>query len=228
MGCRLTPDQCRTSHVAVHLEDVTPDGADFEARCPACHHGGFRISRPTRSRTLRHVWTCACKRCRCDPAVIRGALLRRSILAACLGAYDGSKSREIPQDAARAMNRAIADILITPGLKPSDVRLIIAEAQGRKIPEDEREFVRFARSIGIGRSQACEAAARWCRPSDCPPQTRGGVVDTSRSTGPRNGVKQPMSQARNRPETGQNSESAIRKPDDSSGEQRPETGLDAA
>ena len=85
-----------------------------------------------------------------------------------------------------------------PRLKLQDVRLILAEAQGRKIPEDDyTEFVKFAKGIGLAHQQAYEAARRWVRrPSDCPPQTGGRVVDTSRNTEPGNDVKPRRSQSR--------------------------------
>lgn len=197
MPCGLSPDQCRRDHVAIRLDGAEADGTDFEARCPKCGHGGFRISRPTRSRRLRHVWTCACPRCRCQSGAIRVALLRLGIDASCLGTYDGDHAKEIPAETARAMDQAISDILATPGLKLQDVRLVLAEAQGRKIPEDYTGFVKFAKSVGLAHQQAYEAARRWVsRPSDCPPQTGGGVVDTSRSTEQGNPVKPRRSHSR--------------------------------
>jgi hypothetical protein len=169
------PDQCRREHIASRLAGAEPEGGDFEARCPVCGHGGFRVSRATRSRRLRNVWTCACPRCRCPAGAVRGALLRLGVGAGCLGDYDGGSTREIPADIARAMDLAISDILAAPGLKLQDVRLILAEAQGRKIPEDDyTEFVRFAKSIGLAHQQAYEAARRWVsRPPGSPPTNRG-------------------------------------------------------
>jgi len=135
------------------------------------------VSRPDRSRRLRNMWTCACGLCkgRCTPGALRAELLRLDIKAACLGIYDGANAREIPADVAQEMDRTINDILATPGLKLQDIRLALAEAQGRKIPEDDyTEFVRFAKGIGLAHQQAYEAARRWVRrPSDCPPSNRG-------------------------------------------------------
>src|ERR1700722_2423633 len=76
------------------------------------------------------------------------------------------------------MDLAISDILATPGLKLQDVRLILAEAQGRKIPVDDyTEFVRFAKGIGLAHQQAYEAARRWVRrPSDGPLKPGGGSL----------------------------------------------------
>jgi hypothetical protein len=200
LACDLDAGTCRRDHIASRLEKVEADGGDYEARCPACGHGGFRVSRPTRSKRLRNVWTCACQRCRgrCGPGAIRVALLRLGISAACLGTYDGDNAKEIPADVARAMDLVISDILATPGLKLQDVRLALAEAQGRKIPDDDyTEFVKFAKGVGLAHQQAYEAARRWVRrPSDCPPQTGGEVVDTSRNTEQGNPVKPRRSQPR--------------------------------
>lgn len=184
LACGASPATCRRDHIAPHLDSAEPDGEDFETRCPACGHGGFRVSQPTRSRRLRHVWTCACPRCKCPAGAVRSVLLQLGIAAGCLGSYDGDSAKEIPADIARAMDLAISDILATPGLKLQDVRLVLAEAQGRKIPEnDYSEFVKFAKSIGLAHQQAYEAARRWVsRPSGRPPQTGGRVVDTSRNT----------------------------------------------
>ncbi len=191
MPCGLSPDKCRRDCIAARLDDARPDGADFEARCPACGHGGFRISRPTRSRSLRNIWTCSCKRCKCSPGAIRAELLKRDILPGCLGSYDGNAPKDIDQEAARRMNLTISDILAVPHLRPADMRLALAEAQGQEIPGEYGPFVKFAKSIGIGHQQAYEAARRWLgRPSDLsPPQTGGGVVDTSHNTEPGTDVK---------------------------------------
>ena len=198
MACQSAPDACRRDHIAARLDDAEPDSGDYEARCPVCGHGGFRISRPTRSNRLRNVWTCNCQRCRgrCPVGDLRTALLRRGISAACLGIYDGDKGKEIPGETARAMDQAINDILNCPGLKLQDVRIVLAEAQGRKIPTEYTEFVKFAKSIGLAHQQAYEAARRWAsRPSDCPPVPGEEVVDTSRSTDQGIAVKSRRSRA---------------------------------
>lgn len=189
MPCDKDPTRCRRDHVAPRLIDAVEDGGDYEARCPACGHSTFRVSKPDRSKRLRHVWTCACKG-QCQPGTLRGALLRLGISPACLGIYDGDNAREIPAEVARAMDRTIDDILSMPGIKLQDVRLLLADAQGRKIPEDYTGFVKFAKGIGLAHQQAYEAARReFCRPSDCPPSNRGEVVDTSRNTEQGNYVK---------------------------------------
>lgn len=197
MTCGLSPSTCRRNHIAPQLKNAEADGGDYEAPCPACGHGGFRISQPTRSRSYRHIWTCACRRCKCSPGVVRVALLKLDIDMGCLGLYCGNSPTAVQPEAARRMDRVISDILAAPHLKSADVRLALAEAQGRVIPEEYREFVRFAKDIGISQQQAYEAARRWVgRPSDCPPLTGGGVVDTSRSTAPGSDVKPRSSQPR--------------------------------
>lgn len=203
MPCGLSPDQCRRDHVATRLDDTEADGTDFEARCPECGHGGFRVSRPTRSRSLRHIWTCACKRCRCSPGSIRAALLRQDISAACLGTYDGNAPKDIHPEVAKKQNLAIRDILAVPHLRPADMRIILAEAIGYEIPGEVGAFVKFAMTQGVGRRQAYEAASRWCRPSDSHPKPRGGVVDTSRNTDEGNDVKPTSSAPSSHAETAQ-------------------------
>lgn len=195
MACDLGADACRRKHIASRLDDAEEDRGDWEARCPVCHRGGFRVSRPTRSRRLRHVWTCAGQRC--SAGDIRLALLKLDISIGCLGVYDGDNAKTVPADVARDMDRTITDILATPGLKLQDVRILLAEAQGRKIPGTYAEYVKFAKSIGIAHQQAYESARReFGRPSDSPPQTGGEVVDTSRNTAPGSAVKPRRSQAR--------------------------------
>ena len=192
MACHANPATCRREHIAKHLEVIAEDHGDFEARCPVCGHGGFRISKPERSNRLRHIWACNCRRCprRCDPRDIRAALLRRKIPPACLGLYEGTAPKDIAPEAAQRMDRAMRDIIATPHLKPSDIRIIIAEALGMKAPTDYREFVKFAKDIGIGHQQAYEAARREVgRPADSPPVPGGGVGNTSRNTKPGSVVK---------------------------------------
>jgi hypothetical protein len=165
MGCPDGPHRCRASF-ASKLRDAEPDGTDWEARCPSCHHGGFRISAPKTAR-YRHIWVCACKRCKCSPARIRAALLALGVSPGCLGSYGTSGGKAAPDPAAVAMlTQAVDDILAAPRLKPSDMRVILAEARGHKVPTEFRAFVRWAMSLGMGRSQAYDAAARWCRPAD--------------------------------------------------------------
>ena len=173
-GPGFTAGQCRAQHIAPSLSDAEQDGTGFEARCPACGHGGFRISQPDRSR-YRHIWVCACRRCHCQPAAIRAELLAAGVMPGCLGLYGATAKASTDPNIASALEAAARDIISAPGLKPADIRVVLAEALGEKVPADYRAFAKWAMSIGIGRTQAYEAAARWCRPSDCHP-SRGGEV----------------------------------------------------
>ncbi|HEX6520944.1 MAG TPA: hypothetical protein VF070_13175 [Streptosporangiaceae bacterium] len=85
-------------------------------------------------------------------------MLRRGIDRGCLGDYDGSRQRTPDSP----LLLAVRDIFATPSLKPADIRLILAEASGEKIPDDYTSLVRLGMRIGIGRTQAQEAAKRWC------------------------------------------------------------------
>lgn len=110
---------------------------------------------------------------------MRAALLALGIMPGCLGRYAESVKASTDPDMAARLDAASADILAMPGLKPADIRIILAEARGQKAPGEFREFVKWAQSIGIGRSQAYEAAAFWCRPSDVSPLPGRGVEDQS-------------------------------------------------
>jgi hypothetical protein len=77
------------------------------------------------------------------------------------------------------LEQAVDDILAAPRLKLADVRVILAEARGQKAPAEFRPFVKWAMSIGMGRSQAYDAAARWCRPADSSSSGEEGVEDQS-------------------------------------------------
>ena len=165
MACPLKPEHCRTVHIAPYLADTRPDGTDFESRCPLCGHGGFRISQ-ARVPRYRHVWTCACKRCHCGEAGLRTALLQAGVLSRCVGIYGTVSKTGFDVTAAAELAQAVDDLLAAPHLRPSDMRIVLAEASGQKVPADYRSFVKWAMSIGIGQRQAYEAAARWCRPPD--------------------------------------------------------------
>lgn len=162
---------------AIKLRDAEQDGTDWEARCPVCGHGGFRISQPGRTR-YRHIWVCNCRRCRCDAADVRAALLALGVMPGCLGVYGTLRKASTDPNLGCALEAAARDVLCAPGLKPADIRVVLAEALGEKVPADYRGFARWAMSIGIGRTQAYEAAARWCRPPDESPPPGEGVVDT--------------------------------------------------
>lgn len=178
MACGSSAQHCREKHIATRLRDTDQDGEDFETRCPLCGHGGFRISKP-RNKALRHVWTCNCKKCGCgDPVALRNALLGLGVSPGCLGTYAASARASTDPNMAARLDAVTADILAAPHLKPSDMRILIAEARGQKPPAEFRAFVRWAVEIGVGRTQAYEAAGRWCRPADGSSSPEGGVVDT--------------------------------------------------
>lgn len=193
MACKLNPDTCRGKHIASRLNDAERRSADWEARCPICQHSTFRVSVP-RVRKYRHIWTCACKGCGCTAGAIRVALLKLGIMGWCLGVYDGPVERKVAPEIARNVDLVLRDIWATPHLKPADMRLALAEAQGHEVPTEYRPFIKFAMSIGISKTRAKEAAEDWCRPSDGRPHTRGAGSQTSRNTTPTALVKPPSSE----------------------------------
>lgn len=178
MPCGRGFDLCRAEHIAVKLRDYRQVGTDWEARCPVCGHPTFRISRADNKR-YRHVWTCACKPRHCQPETMRAELLALGIMPGCLGLYAASAKAGTDPDMATRLDAITADILAAPGLRPSDMRILIAEARGQKVPGDKRAFAKWAQTIGIGRRQAYEAADRWCRPPDGHPSRGGQVQDQS-------------------------------------------------
>lgn len=177
MACPLGTDRCREQHIVPKLRDIEPDGEDFEAKCPVCGHGGFRISHAKVQR-YRNVWTCECKRCKCEGTAIRSALLALGVRAACLGVYLLSAPAAADPMEAAALREAVDLILGWPGLDPSTIRLMLAEARGDKFPDDFGEAAKYAQSIGISRAHSFRMAARLCRPADASSSPEGGVVDT--------------------------------------------------
>ena len=177
VGCLAAAATCRAQHIAPRLRDAKPDGGDYEARCPVCGHGGFRISQPKVQR-YRNIWTCECKRCKCPATAIRSALLALGIRAGCLGVYLLAAPAAADPMKAAALREAVDLILGWPGLDSSQIRLILAEARGDKFPEEYGEFAKFAQSIGIGRRHSYNLAAELCRPADASSSPEGGVVDT--------------------------------------------------
>jgi hypothetical protein len=226
--CGLDLGTCRRVDIAavLNLEPNPRSPGDFEGKCPECGHGGFALSQPTLTK-MRNMWSCNCKRCGtrgCLAKVVRLAMIRQGVPAACLGTYIGTEKTEISQEEARLMAQTIDDILAAPGLKPADMRIALAEARGRKVPTDYHEFIPFALSIGVGRSQAYEAGKREC---EYPPQTGGDGSNSSSTTEARSVVKSPASEARIRPETGLSGSAASGNRTDSSLvplQRRPETG----
>jgi hypothetical protein len=176
MTCPSEADRCRAEHVAPKLSDAEQASADYEARCPVCRHGGFRISHASKSR-YRHVWVCACRRCHCGPAAIRAELMRLGVRPGCLGGYGIDLKPATDPIGAAKLKEAVDLVLGWPGLDQSEMRIILAEARGDKVPDEYREFVRFAKGIGIGQANAYKVAGKMCRPPDCPPPPGEGGVD---------------------------------------------------
>lgn len=179
MGCDLERDACRERDIAPRLADARRDGPDFEARCPECGHGGFRISRPATG--MRNVWTCNCKICNggkgCPVTVTRAAMIRKGIPVRCLGSYIGKHRREVPEDAARKMAQTIDDILNCPTLKAAEIRILLADARGDKMPAEYGPCAAYLMSIGLGRSNAynfAELETGGRPPDESPPQGGGG------------------------------------------------------
>jgi hypothetical protein len=178
VACRRADDQCRAQDIARYLRDARQDGNDWESRCPLCDHKSFRVSAPERTR-WRNIWTCACKgHPKCDGGSLRAELLRLGIRPACLGNWAIDLKPAADTVAAAELRETVDMILNWPGLDPSEMRFMLAEARGDKIPDDYREFARFAQGIGIGRRNSYNLAERNCRPSGCLPPG-GGVEDQS-------------------------------------------------
>ena len=181
MPCTLGADSCRAKHIKPQLRDPTEkDGTDWEAKCPICGHATFRISRPKES-NWRNIWGCACKgHPKCGGGELRASLLRLGVRPGCLGRW-AIDFKPADDTVAAATLREMVDLILSwPGLDPSRMRLMLAEARGDKFPEDYREFARFAQEIGIGRRHSYNLAAELCRPSGChPPPGEGGVEDQS-------------------------------------------------
>jgi hypothetical protein len=95
-------------------------------------------------------------------------MIREGIPVACLGSYIGKERRDVPPDVARKISQTIDDILNSPTLKAADIRILLAEARGDKIPDEYGPCAAYLMSIGLGRSNAYNFAERetGCRPPD--------------------------------------------------------------
>lgn len=186
MPCGLSPNQCRRDHIAGRLDGAEADGADFEARCPSCGHGGFRVSRPTLTK-MRNVWTCNCKICNgrkgCPTRVTRAAMIRRKIPPWCLGSYIGKDKPAADLDRLLKIAQTVDDVInACPVLSAADITMLLADARGDKIPEDYSECAAFAKKkLGMSNGNAYNVAAKWTTGSssrppgvEVPPQTGGG------------------------------------------------------
>lgn len=185
MPCGLSPDECRRDHVAARLDGAEADGADFEARCPACGHGGFRVSRPTLTK-MRNMWTCHCRICHigqgCPTKVTRAAMIRKKIPPWCLGTYIGKGKSGADLDRLRKIAQTVDDLInACPVLSAADMVMLLADARGDKIPDNYKDCAKFAKDLGMSNGNAYNIAAKWTagsgsRPpdSEVPPLTGGG------------------------------------------------------
>lgn len=216
MACGADSDACRDEHIARSL-GLRPNRrrpGDFEGSCPECGHGGFALSRPTLTK-MRNMWVCNCKICHggrgCPTRVTRAAMLRKKISPWCLGSYIGKDKPTADLDRLRKIAQTVDDLInCCPNLSAADMVMTLAEARGDKIPGEYSDCAAFAKKeLGMSNGNAYNIAARWTagsgsRPSDSgvPPQTGGGVEDTSRTTRRRNRVNTPRSEAQNLPKVG--------------------------
>jgi hypothetical protein len=160
------------------------------------------------------MWSCNCKICNggkgCPTKVTRAAMLRKKIPPWCLGSYIGKDKPAA--DLGRLLKIAqVADDLINccPVLSAADMVMLLADARGDEIPGDYKGCAKFAKDLGMSHGNAYNVAEKWTRgsgsrPADSqvPPQTGGGVNDSSRTTAKRNRVKPAGREPSNRPEVG--------------------------
>lgn len=212
MPCGLSPDQCRSDHVAPRLDGAEADGPDFEARCPACGHGGFRVSRPITR--MRNVWTCNCKICNgrkgCPTRATRAAMIRRKIPPWCLGSYIGKDKPEADSDRLLKIAQTVDDVInACPVLSAAEIVMVLADARGDRIPDDYKGCAKFAKDLGMSHGNAYNVAAKWTagsssRPpdSEVPPQTGGGSRGLQSYHAEAEPCQTPRSEAQNRPKVG--------------------------
>jgi hypothetical protein len=165
LACDLGPDDCRREHIASKLDSPEPDGPDFEARCPSCGHGGFRVSHPTLTK-MRNMWTCHCQICNggkgCRAKDMRAAMLRRKILPWCLGSYIGKGKPDADLDQLRRIAQTVEDLInCCPVFSAADMVMALAEARGDKIPDDYKECAAYARTLGMSRANSYNVAEKW-------------------------------------------------------------------
>lgn len=223
MACGADSDACRDKHIAkvLGLRPHPKRSGDFEGKCPHCGHGGFALSRPTLTK-MRNMWTCNCKICNggrgCPTKVTRAAMLRKEISLWCLGSYIGKDKPGADLDRLRKIAQTVDDLInCCPALSASDMTMLLADARGDEVPRDYKGCAKFARNLGMSNGNAYNVAAKWTagsRPpdSEVPPQTGGGVKDTSRTTQRRNRVNTPRSEAQNLPEVGNDDSKTWKEP----------------
>lgn len=224
-ACGIESDACRARHAAGPLGLVPNPRSpgDFEGNCPECGHGGFALSKPTLTR-MRNIWSCNCKICHggrgCPAKATRAAMIRKRISPWCLGSYIGKDKPAADLDRLRKIAQTVDDLIsCCPSLSAADMVMALAEARGDKIPDEYGECAAFAKGLGMSNGNAYNVAKKWAtvsgsRPAgrEVPPQTGGGVDDTSRTTQQRNRVNTPRSEAQNLPQVGNGDSKSWKKP----------------
>lgn len=166
MTCRKQPVSCRELDIAARygLEPNKHKLWQFEGHCPSCGHGGFSITAGDQGfNPPRHIWWCNCHRCRCDPAIVRKAMIADGISEDCLGHWkrDSPQPRASEADKLRA---SLLEVLAAPDIGSlSELRLRVLQVVEGDAPEDWRGFLDFAERAGVPRSKRYDAAARWGR-----------------------------------------------------------------
>lgn len=164
MACRADPGTCRRDHIARPFRGAEYGERGFDATCLVCGHDTYRCQAPDRSRSLRHIWTCACKRCGCDGTRLRAAMLQAGIDPGCLGSYSGDTATTADPDRARRIEQAALDVLALQGQPIGFIKLILAEAVHGPAPDGYADLVRWLQDkAGVTRSEAYRTAERWTR-----------------------------------------------------------------
>ena len=168
-----------SSPAAASTSRLTLTTPNLTARTPpgrlpaACGHGRIQDLEAGLSRKYRHIWTCACKRCG------RGAVSRRQSLR-----VQPAPGRDVPDYLPRPLRRCgsprgrsrpeVAPGLWTwpamphlagPRLAWADIRLALAEAQGRKVLDRLHRVREVRQEHRVGHQQAYEAGTALARSS---------------------------------------------------------------
>lgn len=166
MTCKEQPVTCR-AHIAelLGLKPQKNRPWQYSGQCPLCGHGGFSLSAATQNSVLRHLWHCNCRRCQCDQADVRAAMLKLGVSDECLGRYAADRPRKVRDLDAVALRAAMDAVLADPKIRAlADLKLRMAEViDGVEAPAGWTEFLAFAERAGVPRSKRYEAAYRWGR-----------------------------------------------------------------
>ena len=110
--------------------------------------------------------------CRCE-GVFHGLLVsvpvpcddgRAQRIVAATGRDEGALDALNDPEAAERLFRVVHYIFADPKLTAADIRIMLAVAIGRELPDTYGEFARFAKHAGIDRSYAYRIAKRWLDP----------------------------------------------------------------